>query len=381
MVNVKRFIALAMVASMAIGSTMTSFAADPDPITENTGAGTGSEATGTGTNAWYDKNVMKVVVPTLAGAFDYKIDPEGAVSQIKKFDTVDVTSVTDTTGVIFKNKDGDSSYKVTNSSDPFTITNKSAIPVEVAVTYKAEAAAQDPIALSLLSTTIDFSASGEATGKALYLELQPTNDVGHAFTADAAGKTFNISLPTGFDGYEVKNASSSVYTFAEKSDYKDWPVGEFVLTGAINKDMPLSTWYKAKSGETAASALKAPTISVTYKFTGIADALGATADFAGTDDLYIWKSSVENPLEDGGFGTTAPTVTINGKAVTGAAIDSTYKGVVKVPFASIVKAFDSSITDAAITAMTAEEKAKYKGYVKAVKASVTSGNTYYGEIN
>lgn len=363
----KKIIAFTMAATMVLGSSLTVFAADTN-VTANSGS-TPSEATGTGTNAYYDKNIMKVVVPTLSGAFDYKVDPEGAVSQVKKYDGVEVSSVTDTTGLIFKNKDGEK-FKVTNSSDPFVITNKSAIPVNVAIEYKADNTSKD---ITTVATKSDFSGNSDGP---IYLELQLTNDVPQVFKT--AATTIQTTLLSGVNGYEVTNASGSTYALAEKTDYAAWPTSTFVITGAINKDLALSTWFN--TGDSGRTAKTVPSVSVKYTFTKVEDALGLSAVFGG-DVLYVYKTS-DGFATGGGFTADPTTMTINGKSVTvtglakSAGTDYTTK-YIEVPFDTIAKLFLGSTAD--VSKLTDAEKATIKGYVKAIEVTADS-KTYYGEV-
>lgn len=381
--NIKKIIAFVVASTMIVGSSMTAFAADTD-ITTNTGEGAGSEATGTGSSAWYDTNVMKVVVPTLAGAFDYKVDPEGAVSQSKNWEGTTVTSVEDSTGLVFKNTVAENSYKVTNSSDPFTLTNKSAIPVEVSVTYKVAAADSNPLAIDNFSTTADFSnttAAADNSSKALYLALKPSNDKTQVFNKEATGQSFTTTLLTGFDGYKVDyDSTNKKYTFAADEDYKNWPTSEFVLTGAINKDLPLSTWYTTVSNTD--TMLNVPKVSVTYKFTAVKDALDASA-YLLDNDLYIWKTTAADFMTDGEFVSDTNNVLevyINGKAITSPAIDTQYKGHVKLSLEQIATAFGYTWAD-----MTDAEKTELKTYIKTFKVGqgkngTASAKYYYGEL-
>lgn len=370
----KKIAALALATTMALGCSLTAFAADTE-VTASTGNGTGSEATGAGSTGWYDSNVMKVVVPTLANAFDYKVDPEGAVSQSKNYEGTEVTSVADETGLVFKNKDGDK-FKVTNSSDPFVITNKSSIPVEVSVTYKATVANTDPLAIDNFSTTADFSGEGDSA-KALYIALLPTNDKAQVFNKETAGQTFTTTLLSGEDGYEVK-WNSDKYEYTAISDYDKWPTSSFVATGAINKDLPLTTWYVPKAGETAAKAKNVPSLSVTYKFTAVENALSASTYWLDDQTLYIWKTSAADFVTDGEFTADSLAVAVNGKVIAGAAIDTQYKGHVKLSLEQIATAFGYTWAD-----MTADEKVALKGMVKTVKVTQKAGEgtkIYYGEL-
>ncbi len=373
--NFKRFAALIVSLTMVAGSTMTAFASD---VTSNTASGSEPEITGAGTEAYVDKNVMKVTLPTsLEGLFDYKVDPDGLINTTKAYGSQKLESVTDTTGVVFKNKVGDDKYSASNYSDPVKVINKSSVPVKIGVSATLTAAQTQPVALTALSTTPDFSGTGD-NAKALYLGVWPSNDRLTALGASAV--TIDNSLLSARDKYEVTVNSSGAYVFAPKADAEGYPEFSFWLTGAVNKDAAESTWYtEAQDGTRTANT--PPTVSVKFTLTAVKDVKDAAVVY-GSEMFWVSKASKASEA-DGEFGTTIPAaVTVNGKTVsvasgTGVAMEAGY---VKIPIKDVALAFGYNATAAA--ALTDAQKAELSGLVKSV--SVTYGTSpaivYYGEI-
>jgi len=376
--NLKKIVAFSMVATMVMGSSLTVLATD---VTADLGAGSEKEITGEGTEVYASKNIMKVALPTnLENLFDYKVDPDGLISTAKKYGTVELTSVEGDTGVLFKNANSSgatTTYSASNVSDPVSIINKSMIPVEIGVTATLTAADSQPIALTTLSTTADFSGTGDSS-KALYLGLYPTNDTIRALGSSAV--TANNILLDAADQYALSVDSSGNYSWAVPDESKaEYPVFNFYLTGAINKDVAASTWYTETDGTRTAN--NPPKVSVKFTLTGVKDVVSASAAFI-ENDLYVWKTS-DGLTTGGGFSADPTSFTINGKTVTvtGLAVslgnDYTTK-CIKVPFATVANLFGTYTSDQ-ISKMSAEEKATITGYVKAVKA-VADSNNYYCEI-
>ncbi|WP_029322825.1 hypothetical protein [Butyrivibrio sp. AE3004] len=368
--NTKRILSFSMAAVMMVGSSLTVFATEPTPAT--TDVTTAVELTGTGSSAYVDKNVMQVVVPT--ANFNYKIDPEGVMSEVKSYDGTAVTSVTDNTGVIFLNTGADSSKTVSNYSDAFTITNKSAVPVDLGVTYYVEDGASNPIAVATaLSAKADLS-----DNKAIYLGLIPYGvDKELAFTATNTTKT-NFMLLSAEDAYKVTDTSGT-YSYAIDTSYAGtFPTISFYLTGAINKDIEMSTWYYDDKGTRKPKT--APKINFKYTLTSVKDSLPAIAIFSD-DDLYVSKGT-DNWATGGGFAdhstTPVTAITVNGRTVTPAATNVVKLGdtfttyCVKVPMSQLAPLFGYTGD------LTEEDKATIKSYVKAV--TVAQGPTYYGEV-
>ena len=102
MYNFKKIAALGLAFTMVIGSTVTAFASDPAPdpdVTANMASA--KEITGTGTEDYVNKNVMKVTLPTedrMNAIFDYRLDPQGLIAKSKNYAGTAVTGTA--TGVV-----------------------------------------------------------------------------------------------------------------------------------------------------------------------------------------------------------------------------------------------------------------------------------------
>lgn len=361
--NFKKIVAFTIATTMVLGSSLTAFATEATTdIETGTAATSGKELIGTGSEAFVNKNVLKVTVPTdVSKVFDYKVDPQGLIAETGSFAGTAVTG--DATGVVFKNT-GD---KISNESDPVVVTNKSSTAVEMAITLKLTAAS-DGLATSVMADSDDFTTTANAS-KALYLGVKATNDSERAM--GASDVTVGNILLSGEDQYEAKWATDK-YVYEEKSDAK-FDDFEFTVVGAINKSLAPTTWATVADNGTV-TVKNPPAISVKFTLTQVKDALPAGVAFVG-DDLYVWNANAADLNVDGGLGTTAPTaVTVNGKSVTVSDFQLV-AGYGLITFDKIAPLFTSKAVDD----LTAEEKTQIKNYVKAVKATFASA-TFYGEI-
>lgn len=372
MKNFKRLVALGLTAVMVFGSSLTVFAevkkdSDGD-IKDDVATADAQEITGTGSEAYVDKNVMKVTVPTtMTAKFDYKVDPDGLIAAAKSYGADAVSAVNDNDGVIFKNVDG-TTVTASGWSDPVTITNKSAIPVKIGVTAKLTAASSQPIALTELSTTKDFSADGDKT-KALFLGIQATNDVVRAL--GSSDVTADNILLSAADQYEI-GINSGTYTYTAKEGAV-FPQFSFYMTGAVNDNAAASTWYTENEGVRTAN--NPPTVSVKFTLTGVKDTKKLGLSWDNDWNLWLWKENAEEGK--GGFSaTTKPTVSINGgTAVDAGKVTVDDNGYVNIAFADIIARFGYAKTDDVPDDMWET----LKSYVKGVTA-VDNSITYYGEL-
>lgn len=359
--KMKKFLAVAMAATMVVGSGMTAMATGSGTDITSDGSGT---ITGSGTEAFANKNVMKVTVPTtLTNLFDYKIDPQGLVTETKNYDgtTVTVDEQKAPQGLVFKN----AGNKISNESDPVTITNKSSIPVKMGITVTLTPASGG-LTTSQLASSDEF-----ATGKVIYLGLKSTNEFEKAL--DSASVTSANILLSGASQYAPKYESGS-YKWAEKDNAK-FSDFTFSLTGAIDKNVAYDTWATVDA-QGNVTEKNPPAVSVKFDLTGVKDALPGGVGF---DDgkLWFWYADAANADEDGELGETAPTsVTINGKSLTTISDAKMESGFVSIEEDKVFALFKSgTLTDA--------EKTAIRGYVKAMEVTFGSGAntvTYYGEV-
>ncbi|WP_026526298.1 hypothetical protein [Butyrivibrio sp. VCD2006] len=368
--NYKKLIAFTMAVTMVFGSSITAFASETSTESDITANDTtGKTITGTGSEAFVDKNVMKVTVPTnLTNLFNYKVDPQGLVSATKSYDGTEVTGTA--TGVVFLNAAKTTGGKATisNESDPVKITNKSSIPVEIGIATTVEAATNG-LALTTLADSADFTTE-DNDDKALYLGLKSTND--REFVLNAATGTSKNILLSGADQYEAK-WNTDKYEWVPKANAK-FDEFQFTLTGAINTALDNSTWATVSDG--TLTVKNPPKVSVKFTLEGVKDALDLGVLWGG-DDIYVYKAN--GTKMDG----NPEGCIVNGKTVTAAnvktATEGDYKDIVAViKMADLATAFGydyTNLTDEQKTAAHAE----IKKYVKSVKITDNS-KTYYGEF-
>lgn len=359
MKNTKKIVALGLAATMIMGGSVTAFAqeqTEPAAVT----------AEGEGTHIFVNKNVYKLAIPTadaMNAVFDYYVDAQGLIAETEA-SQFSGAAVEEGAGVLFKNQkaDGTGVEKLSGTSDPLVVTNKSAIPVDLEMEVKLVKG--DATYAGGYSKTDDFSGSGDDS-KGLYFGVIATNELEREFATAAAGATFKNVALTGIDNYEVKETGGN-YSFAVKTGDLTWPEYTFQIHGTLNPDMPNTTW--ATPGENNAVTLKTmEKISVKFTPTAIKDSKKAVGEFEPDDVLYVSKTT-----EAGGFGETKPTaIEVNGKAIT--TISDNVDGYVAIPWDSIYKAYG----------YTAETVADVEDdlfrTIKTFKIT-HNGITYYGEI-
>jgi hypothetical protein len=365
-----------MSVAMMAGSSMSALAAAGESGEAVTGGGTGSEA-------FVNKEVYQIVVPTgdaLTKAFDFKVDPTGLVAETegKEFGT---GITVEGKGVYFKNKEGNAVKKVSNMSDPMTITNRSAIGVDIDVSVKMkDGAGAGTKYAGGYSATPDFGhsleagAAGKATDAAagLYIGIIGSNENIKAINGTAT--TFKNSITSAYDKYEVGYASNA-YTFTLPSSVKDeeCPSYQFYAYGQLNFDAAATVWTYDNSGTLAAKDM--PEIELVFtptKVSGVIKALMLKDD--ASKSVYVYKTTVAADYSDGGFETKPTAILVNGKTVTAADIQENYAGYVVISWENIAKAW--GYTDP--TKMTEDEIATVWAGVKNVKATV-GGTDYYAE--
>ena len=351
----KKLLALGLVGTMVFGSSLTAFAADGD---------NGAAVTGTGTaaNLNVDQVVYSITVPTAAAVtqgLSYKVDPQLLAYQKGE--------ATDNTGVLFKNGEGDSA-KWSGKSDTFAIVSKSSMPITIKIEPKltAATAGEDTFVYAGgFSTTEDFSGTSDATA-GLYLGIHSTNEVAKALSTTALDYT-NL-LYSAKDLFEITGSVAEGYTYAIPENATGFPKYEFYLTGALNPNVPTTTWVTYKSDKVTVDKKAAmPTVELKYTPTAVDSAKkDAVAKWNSDYSITVWKSS--GTKAEGGFASSA-TVTVNGKAATCTVSD---KGTITIPWENIAKAYDSSYT------ATEYGKELNTANVAVIVTNGTETDTYYG---
>lgn len=254
MMKSKKLLALALSASMVMGSGVVAFAADEE-----------GAATGNGTVEYVaQSDVFSVVLPTSAGTtFDYILDPDGLITQTSgskytgktfaKDDTVYFLHAEKVSGTaIGETSPGTDNLDYTATSDAIKVVNKSTQQVTLKVDAKIASAT------GVVMATAD-TMSG--TGENLYMALvgnDGTTDTTKALTTAGVQLTANIgadatAYETTYDA-AAKEYKKTLTAAAQAADYAGFKSYTFKLTG------------KAKAKDAALLALKEnpPKIDLTW---------------------------------------------------------------------------------------------------------------------
>ena len=276
--NYKKFLAIGLAASMAMGSSVVAFA--------NEGAGTGSGTLDVVQNS----DVFDVVLPTSSGTtFDYILDPTGVIkaTSAQKYGGA---TFADNTTVFFANaptsEGGATSYSGT--SDAIKAENKSTMDVDITVT--ATIAAASGITMATNGTFAEDDTSAK-----LYLALKDddTNNSDAAITADGAKLTSKIAALD--DAYETKYEDGK-YVKKLKSDATGFKTYSFQLTGACNAKGNWTGLTEAPPTVSVVWSIKDPTITgpqITLSSSGAISITGLTAEQNYSDLKIIVPNGTE----------------------------------------------------------------------------------------
>lgn len=246
--KMKKGIAVALTATMVLGSSLTAFASE---VTTGTGNTTGAGSS----EGHVDKEKLNVVLPTVEDAsspFKYTMDPERLIQDtdgVKYGEDYEFPASASDTGVYFKT--GDKKYE--NTSSNLQVINKSSCDVTLTVDVEKVAGTKD------IALVASKDALTSATAPSLYLAVNVGKDakvVGDAkvtATKTIAGNAANFTTT-----YE-----SNQYVYKEKADASSWKAINISMTGAVNNKQ-------------IATDTTAPSVKVTWTWAKAAD--GATVD-------------------------------------------------------------------------------------------------------
>lgn len=322
MYNFKRVVALGVVSTMILGSSLTAFASEATDQSITTATsfieGTGSNEAGAALAA--DRHAFVVSVPTDAAIKDrlaYTIDLDGWIKETKGARYgLNTTSIDDSKGLMFVNYNNGKASGMSNVSSPITITNKGTGPVTVTVTAKwAGIDATNPLPAG--ATKEDFSGDGDAA-KSIYMGMY-TNKTGNLtiMPGDNTEKPVAVGVTSSKDQYVTAwDDTNKKYTYALKDNVAASALSSVnvYFTGAANPNVALT--YEDNSGANPVKKAKvAPALSVKFvaaentsnkngvvTFKSNAYTIGATAEGGLTaGDLTALKIDGKDV-----FGTTAP---------------------------------------------------------------------------
>lgn len=259
--NMKRFIAIALGTTMAVGSTMTAFAADlggdgDDTTTSEQGVAEG-EGQYEGGELKYPE--LQVSLPTIpAGTYNYIADPNGLISKTTAEDgTIDKyenSTFTGSTGIFFLTSTADDGTKTySENSAALSVTNENAQDIDVSVKLEQKQAG-DPSIQFAESATFE----SDDTANKLYLAITDgeAQDPNIAALSANGVATVKTKVEGVAENYEPAYSEQNGYSYEKKADDElvDWNDCSFNLTGAINT--------AAKWGDDVAF----PTIKVTWSY-------------------------------------------------------------------------------------------------------------------
>ena len=316
---------------------------------------------------YVNKDVYKISLPTdavLQNALTYQVDPQGLVEDTSaiQFGSAEIG---ENAGVYFKNLDASGTVaRVSGTSDPFVITNKSSSGVTLGIDAKLVPAAADKYAGGY-STTKDFSGTDSSAG--LYFGLIATGELDERSLSETVSSFSGVAISASELYGVTYDASGYKYDITDPSA-TNFPTFEFTLEGALNHDVADTTWMtKDSSGTVTTKGM--PTVQLKYTPAFVADAKPANI-IVDDADFYVSKTT-----EEGGFGTTKPSaITVNGKTIS--SISENVDGYIHVTWNDICKAYGKTGEDDT----TLDEERVDAVYGSPMSFKLTwGGTTYYGE--
>ena len=271
MKNFKKYTAIAVAATMTIGSAMTVFAGDVTPgVSEGEGSYEGGEM---------KYPTLTVTLPTIpAGTYDYIADPNGLIAATSGEKYANSTFTGDT-GVFFLTSTADDGSKTyTENSEAQALTNENAQDIDVTVKLEQMAAGDSSIKYA-------DSADFEDTDKENKLYLAITDGAATDPTVAALAGTGAATIKTMIAGvpenYEPGYVAGTGYAYTKKAeaDLADWNDCSFALTGALNKN---ATW---------GDDMEFPSIKVTWSYAEHSDSYLSTSEISSASNSCLLYTS------------------------------------------------------------------------------------------
>lgn len=245
----KKFMAIALVATMVFGSCITAYADEPVSSGTQNGAGT--------SEGHLKKEVLNFVLPVVPAQstpFNYKMDPERLIRETEgaKYAGADFPAAAGDTGVYFLT----ATNTYANSSNVLQAINKSSCDVTLTVKVKTTASeGGKDIALA------ESSAVATEGTPNLYLGLKVGNDTTVVSGTEKTVTKTIAGVPGNFETAVVDNA----YTYREKANATSWKAINISMEGKV-------------SNLAIASDTTAPTVNVTWSYAKAADSAEVATD-------------------------------------------------------------------------------------------------------
>lgn len=263
----KKFMAIALVATMVFGSSITAFADGP--------LGTGNTSGAGASEGHVKKELINVILPTIPDGstpFKYTMDPERLIQETAAAKYAE--------GTVFPDKETDKGvYFLTaentyaNTSNTLQVVNKSSCAITLTVDVIAENV-EDKTNIALDSQANVAAATG--TPK-LYLGLAVGSDKQVVSTTKATVTKNIAGVP---ENFKIAVDDSDAYVYQEKEDATTWKAMNISMEGEVTKlALPDD------------DEVVAPTVKVTWSYDKAAD--GATL----SEDVVDYSTAPAGPTE------------------------------------------------------------------------------------
>lgn len=261
----KKFMAIALVATMVFGSSITAFADGP--------LGTGNTSGAGASEGHVKKELINVILPTIPDGstpFKYTMDPERLIQETAAAKYAE--------GTVFPDKETDKGvYFLTaentyaNTSNTLQVVNKSSCAITLTVDVIAENV-EDKTNIALDSQANVAAATG--TPK-LYLGLAVGSDKQVVSTTKATVTKNIAGVP---ENFKIAVDDSDAYVYQEKEDATTWKAMNISMEGEVTKlALPDD------------DEVVAPTVKVTWSYDKAAD--GATL----SEDVVDYSTAPATP--------------------------------------------------------------------------------------
>ena len=299
--SIKRFMTVALAATMVMGSAVTAFAEDTPGVSEGTGTYEGGEM---------QYPTLSVTLPTIpAGTYDYIADPNGLIAATSAAH-YDGAQFTGTTGIFFKTTDGDATADpivkptYTEKSKALSITNQNAQDIDVTIKLEQKTAGSEGVAYS-------DAATFETTDKDTKIYLAVTDGAASDPQVSALSASTAATLTTKVEGvsanYEPSWTQANGYGYVLKeSGLTDWNSCSYNLTGALNKN---ATW---------ANGVTFPEIKVTWSYAEHQDQAAPSIASASKTNTLTADTPLVIDINPGAgdYAATGVKAVVNGEDVT-----------------------------------------------------------------
>jgi len=262
---IKKIVAVGISFTMTFGMAVTSFATDPNDNTNSPVEGKGT------TVEHVEKKVINITWPVTANNdyFSFVMDAEGLIEEAAKYKGAAATlPASGDTHVYFET---DTTGTFENTSRAFEVINNSSHKVEISAT--ATASLDSGTMVELVDTAAEATGADEEGAPKLYLGIIVGNDEQAVTTEGATSKEEAAGAPANFELVSEADGSFS-YAQVASPDTSLWTKVPIKLTGAVTKVKNVGD-------------VKAPKVTVTWKYTDPDAAVAAASSDCSGTDIYV----------------------------------------------------------------------------------------------